>query len=111
MAIDKYFAQFFTLQDLIKDFAAMASGGGRGVVLVFYKLDKMIYVIHPLYNVVGIHYFVDDRGEFPAGDYAYNVMDSNIKAVNVKSGLNPNEIAVVIIKQKSSLLIPARLFK
>jgi len=105
MVIEKYYAQFFTLEDLIKDLAAITSGAGRGMVLVFYKLDKMIYVVHPLYNVVGIHYYIDEKDEFPAGDYAYNVMDSAIKAISGKSGLNPNEIAAVIIRQKASELV------
>ncbi|MDG7036115.1 MAG: hypothetical protein JRM72_01865 [Nitrososphaerota archaeon] len=105
MAIEKYYAQFFSLEDLIKDLAAITSGAGRGMVLVFYKLDKMIYVVHPLYNAIGIHYYMDEKDEFPAGDYAYNIIDSTIKAINGKSGLNPNEIAAVIIKQKNSELV------
>lgn len=102
--METYKIEFFNLDDLVKDFLSMASMFGRGFIVSAYRYKGKIFIMHPSYEAMGIHYIVDEENKYPAGEYIFDTITSKVKPRNDKRELSANEMLVVIIDQKYNSL-------
>ncbi len=102
--METYKVEFFSLEDLVKDFVSIASMFGRGVIVTVYRYKGKIFTVQPSYELIGIHYVTDEENKYQAGEYVFDTITSKVKPKNDKRELSANEILVVIIDQKYNSL-------
>ncbi|MCL4343863.1 MAG: hypothetical protein JRN26_01500 [Nitrososphaerota archaeon] len=102
--METYKVEFFSFEDLVKDFLSIASMFGRGVIVTAYRYKGKIFTIQPSYELIGIHYITDEENKYPAGEYIFDTITSKVKPKNDKRELSANEMLVVIIDQKYNSL-------
>jgi len=102
--METYKIEFNSIEDLVKDFLAVASMFGRGVIVTIYRYKEKIFILHPSYGAMGIHYVTDEENKYPAGEYIFDTITSKIKPRENKRELSANEILVIILNQKYNSL-------
>ncbi len=103
--MDTYRFEFNSFEDLLKDFLAVSSFLGRTPALAVYRYKDYLYMIHPFYEGIGIHYYKDTEKRFPAGEYIFDTLSEKIRTRGDKKELSTNEVLIIIIEQKYSSLL------
>jgi len=103
--MDTYKIEFFTFEDLVKDFLALSSFLGRTPAVVIYRYKDYLYMLHPFYEGVGIHFCKDPEKTYPSGEYIFDTLTEKIKKKLDKKELSANEVLIIIIEQKYNSIL------
>ncbi|MGC8599870.1 MAG: hypothetical protein ACP5LX_02260 [Nitrososphaeria archaeon] len=103
--MDTYKIEFFTFEDLVKDFLALSSFLGRTPAVVIYRYKDYLYTMHPFYEGVGIHFCKDPEKTYPSGEYIFDTLTEKIKQKLDKKELSANEVLIIIIEQKYNSIL------